>query len=123
MHSALITGTKASQHINTSTMSLKRSYDEVEADHVDDVLAEDSEDRVAPHDATKERQPSCPYVSQKREDLIGGIVAMLEAPLKKSAYPDATTDVLSAEIKQRATSNFPEEVRIALVGDMKSGMY
>ena len=107
-------------------MSLKRPYDDEEdADHADDILEEDSEDRVAPHDATKERQPSSPYFSERYDNLIegiGGIVAMLEAPLKKSTYRDATIDGLFAEIRQRTTSNFPEEVRIALVGDMKSGM-
>ena len=109
-------------------MSLKRSYDEVEADHADhadDVVAEDSEDIVPPHDVAKERQPSSPYFSKEYENLmegIGGFVTMLEAPLRESTYRDATIDGLFAEIKQRTTSNFPEEVRIALVGDMKSGM-
>lgn len=105
---------------------MKRSYDDIVEDDVpEDLIAEECDDMVPPHDVNKEEYPSSPYFSQQYGNLIEGanaIVTMLEKPLLESTYNDATVEGLLAEIKQRTTSNFPEEVRIALVGDMKAGM-
>ncbi|KAM3423399.1 hypothetical protein BST61_g832 [Cercospora zeina] len=105
--------------------TMKRPFEDVAEDDVpEEIIAEESDDMVPPHDVAKEEYPSSPYFSQQYKDLIEGahdIVAMLERPLIESSYHDATVEGLLAGIKQRTTSSFPEEVRIALVGDMKSG--
>lgn len=104
---------------------MKRPFEDIaEEEDVKYVITEQSDELVPPYDVSKEEYPFSPYYSQKYDDLIEStneIVAMLEAPLMESTYQDATVDGLLAEIKQRTTSSFPEEVRIALVGDMKSG--
>ncbi|CAK1361203.1 hypothetical protein CB0940_03403 [Cercospora beticola] len=104
---------------------MKRPLEDInEGEDVKPVIAEESDDIVPPHDVSKEGTPSSPYFSEQYRNLMDGtdaIVGMLEEPLKNSKYQDATVAGLLAEIKQRTTSNFPEEVRIALVGDMKSG--
>ncbi|GIZ37008.1 hypothetical protein CKM354_000047100 [Cercospora kikuchii] len=80
---------------------MKRSYEEIIEDDVpEDLIAEQCDDMVPPHDVNKEEYPSSPYFSQQYGDLIEGtnaIVRMLEKPLME------------------------KEVRIALVGDMKAG--
>ncbi|KXT05977.1 hypothetical protein AC578_304 [Pseudocercospora eumusae] len=107
---------------------MKRSYDELMAgDHggpEDSSVGSDVADMIPPYDAKSEPMPESPVFTPEYEKLmknVSSLIKILGGPIEGSTYRDGVIDGLLEEIKRRTTSNFPEEVRIALVGDMKSG--
>ncbi|KAK5727636.1 hypothetical protein LTR17_012596 [Elasticomyces elasticus] len=79
---------------------------------------------VPPYDAKQETLPDSPVFTPEFAKLTQGIkdlVQSLRGPLEDSEYSDRVVEGLLQEVENRTQSNYPEEVRIALIGDMKAG--
>ncbi|EMC96700.1 hypothetical protein BAUCODRAFT_122676 [Baudoinia panamericana UAMH 10762] len=114
---------------------MKRTYDNMQADEGsgehdydhDDNAGENAEDdngKVPPYDAKTEKLPNSPVFTPEfvnLKDRISELLKLLADPLKQTAYKDAFIDGLLQEVHDRTRSDFPEEVRIALIGSMKAG--
>jgi ribosome biogenesis GTPase A len=88
------------------------------------VKMEHDQDTVAGHDVSTELPPTCPtyhsaykIVTKKFDEILD----LLREPLDESSYTDPNVEALKSLLKDRSKSRFPDEVRIALVGDMASG--
>ncbi|KXT17346.1 hypothetical protein AC579_3846 [Pseudocercospora musae] len=112
----------------------KRTYDEllkcekpVNGDSRDTAADTDEEpdDIVSPYDVDgQEKLPKSAVYTQEYEDLrakIKSLVELLREPIDRATYRDGTIDGLLDEITKRTTSTYPQQIRIALVGDMSSG--
>ncbi|KAK3646564.1 hypothetical protein LTR22_014196 [Elasticomyces elasticus] len=90
---------------------------------------EDSDDGVdtsviPPYDAKQEMLPDSPVFTPEFAKLtqdIKDLVQTLRGPLEESGYSDRVVEGLLQEIENRTQSNYPEEVKIALIGDMRAG--
>lgn len=85
---------------------------------------EDDDDVVAGHDASTEFTPKCPiyhpsYMVVKAK--LAKMIELLQGPLEQSTYTDPNVEGLKLLLRERSKARFPDEVRIALVGDMASG--
>ena len=111
---------------------MKRTHDDMVADDSNVVnsgeedSAEDGTDKVAPYDAKQEKLPASPVFTPEFEQLndsIQKLLKLLSEPLTESSYRNPVICGLLEEIKIRTKGDFPEHVRIALIGSMKSGTY
>ncbi|KAK5688137.1 hypothetical protein LTS10_000115 [Elasticomyces elasticus] len=117
---------------------IKRDHDAMLADggnnedndsHRPDDCAEIDEDQdedaaVPPYDAKQEPLPPSPVFTPEIEMLktsVDDLIKLLTEPIEESKYNDGAVEGLLSEIKNRTKSDSPEEIRIALVGDMKAG--
>ncbi|KAK4889882.1 hypothetical protein LTR27_011395 [Elasticomyces elasticus] len=93
-----------------------------ESTEVDD--NEDDDAVIPPYDANQEALPASPIFKPEFDELkrsIDEVVQMLRSPIEDSKYTDGVVEGLMQEITNRTKSDSPEEVRIALVGDIKAG--
>lgn len=79
---------------------------------------------VAAYDVNAEPPPNCPVyhpsfkiVTAKFDEIL----RLLRGPLDESNYTDSNVEGLISLLKTRSKARFPDEVHIALVGDMASG--
>jgi ribosome biogenesis GTPase A len=82
------------------------------------------DDMVAGHDASTETPPRCPIYHPSYKIAKAKLIEMIELlrePLEKSTYTDPIVEGLKTLLKKRSRVRFPDEVRVALVGDMASG--
>ena len=85
---------------------------------------DDDDGRVPGYDAAKESLPQSKVFTQEFKDIITGIqniTGLLIEPIANTSYRNAVIEGLLEEIKRRTKGDYPEEVRVALVGAMKSG--
>lgn len=111
----------------------KRTHEEMSADsainnHGDDVndATEAANDgRIEPYNAVeRERLPESPVYTEDYKELKQAsrdLVEVLLDPIRQTTFRNGVIDGLLEEISQRTKGEFPEEVRIALIGDMKTG--
>jgi hypothetical protein len=88
------------------------------------VKMEHDEDTIAAHDVSTELPPSCPTYHPAYKivtEKFGEILDLLREPLDESSYTDPNVEALKSLLKDRSKARFPDEVRIALIGDMASG--
>lgn len=85
---------------------------------------EHDDDMIAAYDVNTELPPNCPtyhpsfkIVTEKFDEIL----RLLREPLDESNYTDPNVEGLLSLLKNHSKSRFPDEVRIALVGDMASG--
>ncbi|KAH0401389.1 hypothetical protein KCU89_g4210, partial [Aureobasidium melanogenum] len=85
---------------------------------------EHDDDMIAAYDVNTELPPICPthhpsykVVTEKFEELL----RLLREPLDEGNYTDSNVEGLKSLLKTRSKTRFPDEIRIALVGDMASG--
>jgi hypothetical protein len=110
---------------------MKRTHDDMIGEDGDERGSEDGgpelddTSKVPPYDAKTEKLPDSPVFTPEFAQLtksIAAIVELIATPLKETSYKDGVIEGLLQEINARTKSDFPEEVRIALIGDMKAGM-
>jgi ribosome biogenesis GTPase A len=85
---------------------------------------EHDEDMIDVHDVSTEAPPNCPtYHSAYKiiTEKFAEISKLLREPFDESSYTDPSVEALKSLLKDRSRARFPDEVRIALVGDMASG--
>jgi len=85
---------------------------------------EHDEDMIAGHDVSTEPPPNCPTYHPAYKvvtDKFAEILQLLREPLDGSSYTDPNVEALKSLLRDRSKARFPDEVRIALVGDMASG--
>lgn len=82
--------------------------------------------RVAPHDSHKEPTPISPIYHKAFPEVktnVTAFVDLLQQPILDTHYRDGNIEGLLKEIQKRRKPRFPEEVRIALIGDMAAGRW
>ena len=111
--------------------TLKRTHSEMVADdHIktedttgdSDVQSDDG--KVPAYDAKQEKLPSSVVFTPEfaaLTDVIHEQIELLSKPIEETSYRNGVVNGLLEEIKLRTKAEFPEEVRIALIGDMSSG--
>lgn len=85
---------------------------------------EENEEMVVGHDASTEPPPQCPIYHPSYKivkEKLAEMIELLHQPLYESTYTDNNVEELKSLLKKRSEARFPDEVRIALVGDMASG--
>ena len=85
---------------------------------------EHDEDMIDGHDVSTEAPPNCPTYHPAYKivtEKFAEISKLLREPLDDSNYTDPNVEALKSLLKDRSKTRFPDEVRIALVGDMASG--
>ncbi|TIA52430.1 hypothetical protein D6C77_08504 [Aureobasidium pullulans] len=85
---------------------------------------EENEEMVVGHDASTEPPPQCPIYHPSYKivkEKLAEMIELLHQPLYESTYTDNNVEGLKSLLKKRSEARFPDEVRIALVGDMASG--
>ncbi|KAK6004058.1 hypothetical protein QM012_008908 [Aureobasidium pullulans] len=82
------------------------------------------DDMVAAYDVSTELPPDCPIyhssfkiVTEKFDEIL----RLLREPFDESDYSDPNVEGLESLLRNRSKTRYPDEVRIALVGDMASG--
>lgn len=115
---------------------MKRSYDDVITDDLRNVLRSvledsgntDAEDEdngiVKPYLAETESSPySAVYTSEYKilSKSIDEVVRLLLHPTSETSYRNAIINELIEEVAIRTKAQFPTQVCVALVGDMKAG--
>lgn len=81
-------------------------------------------DSVPGHNAYSEPAPRSSIYHPAYKIVTASIeemVQLLREPLEESTYTDPNVEGLKSLLKRRSKARFPDEVRIALVGDMASG--
>lgn len=112
---------------------MKRSRDEVSEDEgvaesdPGECSDDDIEDDTVPgYDAGRESLPPSKVFTPEFKDMlveIQKIIGLLIEPIASSSNRSPVTEGLLEEIVRRTKGDYPEEVRIAIVGAMKSGMF
>jgi polynucleotide 5'-kinase involved in rRNA processing len=85
---------------------------------------EHDEDTIAGYDVSTELPPNCPTYHPSYKivtEKFAEILELLRGPLDESSYTDPNVEALKSLLRDRSKARFPDEVRIALVGDMASG--
>jgi hypothetical protein len=110
---------------------MQRSHDDIINEDNDGCCSEnggeqiDDISRVLPHELKSEKLPASPVFTPEFARLtksIKAVVELLATPLNKTTYRGEVTDALMQETKTRSKTDIPEEVRLALVGDVNAGM-
>ncbi|KAG9895901.1 hypothetical protein KCV05_g17394, partial [Aureobasidium melanogenum] len=85
---------------------------------------EHDDDMIAAYDVNNEQLPNCPTYHPSFKlvtENFDEIHRLLREPLDEGDYTDSNVEGLKSLLKTRSKTRFPDEVRIALVGDMASG--
>lgn len=85
---------------------------------------EHDDDMIAAYDVNGELPPNCPthHPSYKIiTESFDQILRLLRETLDEGNYTDSNVEGLKSLLRTRSKTRFPDEVRIALVGDMASG--
>ena len=83
-----------------------------------------SSNRVLPLNPNADPLPECKTYGPEYKILVNcieSITGLLLAPLQNNPYRNEVLDGLSEEIERRTKGSAPEEVRVATVGEMKTG--
>jgi hypothetical protein len=93
---------------------------------MDDDIAELFTEPYNCNDANNEKRPdSVVYtpVFHNLQELNRKAASILREPLEKYELQNSTTKSLLKEIAMRTKEDFPDQVKFAIVGDMKAGGY
>ena len=80
---------------------------------------------ILPYDASREETlPESPVYTEDFRKIkidIKAIADLLLSPIRETTYRDAVIEGLIEEVTQRTRGGFPENVCIALIGEMAAG--